>query len=183
MIILLEQKGATAKARRLTFWMDGLFTTYEDRIIPIGSAVSALSGKLEAEAIVAGHSPGMADALIAGTAKAHDLTVVTLNLKHFEPFGIDIMTLPVGTPFPIPVAIAPDGSHPGLAGRHHGRGDRLRRLFRSESDTSSRIPASDVAFSAVWHCFPSSSLARNRAMIIGQVENFASLALSVRLRR
>ncbi|OQM73352.1 type II toxin-antitoxin system VapC family toxin [Manganibacter manganicus] len=94
-IILLERKGASAKARELRYWMDGLFTTYEDRIIPIDPVVSALSGKLEAEVIAAGHSPGMADALIAGTAKAHDLTVVTLNLKHFEPFGIDLMGAPV----------------------------------------------------------------------------------------
>jgi predicted nucleic acid-binding protein len=94
-IILLERKGATAKASGLRQWMDGLFSTYEDRILPIDAAVSALSGKLEAEAMAAGHSPGMADALVAGTAKAHDLTVVTLNLKHFEPFGIELMAAPV----------------------------------------------------------------------------------------
>ncbi|OCP37464.1 type II toxin-antitoxin system VapC family toxin [Ensifer sp. LC163] len=94
-IMLLERKGATAKANGLTRWMDGLFSTYEDRILSIDAAVSAISGKLEAEAIASGHSPGMADALIAGTAKAHDLTVVTLNLRHFEPFGIDLMAAPV----------------------------------------------------------------------------------------
>ncbi|OOG63116.1 VapC toxin family PIN domain ribonuclease [Sinorhizobium sp. A49] len=94
-IMLLERKGATAKANGLRRWMDGLFLTYEDRILSIDAAVSAMSGKLEAEAIASGHSPGMADALIAGTAKAHDLTVVTLNLRHFEPFGIDLMAAPV----------------------------------------------------------------------------------------
>lgn len=75
--------------------MDGLLSTYEDRILPIDAAVSAFSGELEAEAIAAGHSPGMADALIAGTAKAHNLTVATLNLRHFEPFGISLMSAPV----------------------------------------------------------------------------------------
>ena len=94
-IVRLERKGATAKAYGLRGWMDGLFSTYEDRILPIDAAISALSGKLEAEAIAAGHSPGMADALIAGTAKAHDLTVVTLNLRHFEPFGIQLISAPV----------------------------------------------------------------------------------------
>lgn len=94
-IMLLERKGATAKANGLRRWMDGLFSTYEDRILSIDAAVSAISGKLEAEAIASGHSPGMADALIAGTAKAHDLTVVTLDLRHFEPFGIDLMAAPV----------------------------------------------------------------------------------------
>ncbi|MEI5680688.1 type II toxin-antitoxin system VapC family toxin [Mesorhizobium sp. CCNWLW179-1] len=94
-IILLERKGASVKARDLRRWMVGLFSTYEDRILPIDAGVSAISGQLEAEAIAAGHSPGMADALIAGTAKAHDLTVVTLNLRHFEPFDINLMSVPV----------------------------------------------------------------------------------------
>jgi len=94
-ILLLERKGATAKASILRRWMDGLYATYEDRILPIDAAVSALSGRLEAEAIAAGHNPGMADALIAGTAKTHDLTVVTQNLRHFEPFSINAISAPV----------------------------------------------------------------------------------------
>lgn len=94
-ILLLERKGATAKASSLRRWMDGLYATYEDRILPIDAAVSALSGRLEAEAIAAGHSPGMADALIAGTAETHDLTVVTQNLRHFEPFSINAISAPV----------------------------------------------------------------------------------------
>lgn len=91
-ILLLERKGATAKASSLRRWMDGLYATYEDRILPIDAAVSVLSGRLEAEAIAAGHNPGMADALIAGTAKNHDLTVVTQNLRHFEPFSINAIS-------------------------------------------------------------------------------------------
>lgn len=94
-ITLLDRKGATAKARDLRQWMDGLVSTYEDRILPIDEAVSAISGRLEAEAVSAGHNPGMADALIAGTAKAHALTVVTLNLRHFVPFAVDHMAAPV----------------------------------------------------------------------------------------
>ena len=94
-ISLLERKGATAKARELRRWMDSLFSTYQDRILPIDFAVSPISGQLEAEAIAAGHSPGMADALIAGTAKAHGLIVVTLNLRHYTPFGVDVMPAPI----------------------------------------------------------------------------------------
>jgi len=32
----------------------------------------------------------MADTLIAGIAKAHDLVIVTCNTKHFSPFGIGV---------------------------------------------------------------------------------------------
>lgn len=94
-ITLLDSKGATAKARDLRRWMDGLVSTYEDRILPIDAAVSAISGRLEGATVSAGHSPGMADALIAGTAKAHDLTVVTFNLRHFSQFDVDVLPAPV----------------------------------------------------------------------------------------
>lgn len=94
-IALLHHKGASAKARDLRRWIDGLVSTYEDRILPIDAAVSAISGQLEAAAVSAGHNPGMADALIAGTAKAHNLTVVTFNLRHFGQFGVDVAPAPV----------------------------------------------------------------------------------------
>jgi prevent-host-death family protein len=40
--------------------------------------------------VAAGHNPGMADAVIAGIAEAHDLTVITRNVKHFRPFDIRV---------------------------------------------------------------------------------------------
>jgi len=54
-------------------------------------ATSGFLGWLESKAIAAGHAPGMADATIAGIAKAHDLTIVTRNLKHFVPFGVSVV--------------------------------------------------------------------------------------------
>lgn len=88
---LLERKGAAARGTALRLWLSGLVSTYDDRILPIDAAVSGMSGRLEAIAVAAGHGPGMADALIAGTAKAHDLIVVTRNLKHFEPFDVGLL--------------------------------------------------------------------------------------------
>lgn len=93
-ITLLKRKGASAKANALRRWTDGLLLTYEDRILPIDATVSIVSGQLEATAVADGHNVGMADALIAGTAKAHGLAVVTFNLRHFAPFGIDVMPPP-----------------------------------------------------------------------------------------
>jgi predicted nucleic acid-binding protein len=34
----------------------------------------------------------MADAVIAGTAAAHELVIVTRNTKHFLPFGIAVLS-------------------------------------------------------------------------------------------
>ncbi len=91
-IALLEHKGATAKAASLKLWVAGLVATYDDKIIPVDAAAATLAGQLEAKALTAGHDPGMADAMIAGIAKARDLVIVTQNTKHFLPFGVGVTT-------------------------------------------------------------------------------------------
>lgn len=91
-ISLLEHKGATARAAGLKIWLTGLTSTYEDRIVGIDASVATVAGRLEADALAAGHNPGMADALIAGMAKTHDLQIVTRNLKHFTPFGVAFLS-------------------------------------------------------------------------------------------
>ena len=89
-IALLENKGAAAKAASLRVWLSGLVATYDDKILGADASAAALGGQLEAKAISAGHDPGMADATVAGIAKANDLIVVTLNTKHFVPFGVSV---------------------------------------------------------------------------------------------
>lgn len=91
-IALLEHRGATAKAAALRLWLAGLITTYDDKILPIDALAAALAGQLEAKAISAGHHPGMADAAVAGIAKARGLVIITRNTRHFSPFAIDLAT-------------------------------------------------------------------------------------------
>ena len=91
-IALLENKGATAKASDLKIWLSGLISTYEDKIISLDASASAIAGQLEAKAITDGYNPGMADAIIAGIAKANDLCVVTYNKKHLSLFDIIVMS-------------------------------------------------------------------------------------------
>ncbi len=90
-IAMLEHKGAVAKAAGLKVWLQGLAATYDDKIIPLDAPAAAIAGRLEAKAITTGHSPGMADAIIAGIANAHGLTIVTRNARHFLPFGVSIL--------------------------------------------------------------------------------------------
>ncbi len=85
---LLEREGAAAKAAALRVWLRGLIATYGDKILGLDASAATFAGQLEARAIASGHNPGMADAMIAGIAKAHDLVIVTCNAKHFLPFGI-----------------------------------------------------------------------------------------------
>ncbi len=91
-IALLDHKGAAAKAAGLRVWLLGLVGAYEDKILAADLRACALAGQLEAKAIAAGHDPGMADATIAGIAKANDLTIVTRNTKHFLPFDIGVIS-------------------------------------------------------------------------------------------
>ncbi len=91
-IALLAQKGARAKAANLKIWLGGLVANYADKIIPFDTSAAALAGRLEAKAISAGYDPGMADAMVAGIAKAYELRIVTLNTKHFLPFEIDVVS-------------------------------------------------------------------------------------------
>jgi toxin FitB len=91
-IRLLEHNGATAKARSIRIWLRGLIAGYDSSVLPIDAETAWLSGELEALAIAAGHAPGAADAMIAGTARRHDLTVITRNLKHFQSFGTPVLT-------------------------------------------------------------------------------------------
>ena len=97
-IALLEHRGATAKATNLRGWLAGLVSAYDDKIIVVDTEAAALAGQLEAKAISAGHDPGMADATIAGIAKAHDLVIMTRNTKHFEIFGVEVMSPDETTP-------------------------------------------------------------------------------------
>lgn len=87
---LLEAKGAKAKAAGIELFLQGLIAGYGDRILPVDADVAREGGKLEAKAITAGHNPGASDAMIAGTASVHRLTVITANLKHFHAFGIKV---------------------------------------------------------------------------------------------
>lgn len=99
-IALLEHKSAVAKAADLKVWLAGLLASYDDKIVGIDTTAAALAGRLEAEAMSAGHDPGMADAAIAGIAKANDLIVLTRNTRHFRVFDVE--------------AISPDGTAPPL---------------------------------------------------------------------
>jgi toxin FitB len=91
-IALLEHRRAMAKASALKLWLMGLVTTYEDKILAFDTVAASFGGQLEAKAAASGHHPGMADAAIAGIAKAHDLVIVTANTRDFLPFGVGLLS-------------------------------------------------------------------------------------------
>ena len=73
-------------ARLLAEWLDGLIKFYAGRILPIDLRAARRWGSVS-QAI--GHRG--VDLLIAATALEHGLTVVTRNVRHFEPAGVPVL--------------------------------------------------------------------------------------------
>ena len=87
-IARLKRSGATTRAGSLEDWLQLVLHLYGDRVLPFGLSAARLAGELTDHARAAGHSPGFADIAIAATAGCHDLTILTRNLRHFEPLGV-----------------------------------------------------------------------------------------------
>lgn len=86
--LTLANRGGSRRASDLLEWLEKLLTEFGEKVLPIDSHVARVAGVLEAEATSIGRNPGLADILIAATAKAHDLELLTVNLKHFAPLEL-----------------------------------------------------------------------------------------------
>jgi predicted nucleic acid-binding protein len=91
-IAQLERKGARRRAADLAHWFEAIVELYESRILPLTVVVALETGRLLDRAIGSGIDAGFEDAAIAATASVHDLTVVTGNSRHFEAFGVALMS-------------------------------------------------------------------------------------------
>ena len=83
-----SREGATRKAADLTAWLDTVLHLYADRVLAFDTAAARIAGILSDLARGRGWAPGFADIAIAATAQCHGLTVLTRNLRHFEPMGV-----------------------------------------------------------------------------------------------
>ena len=67
-----------------------LATEYEDRILPLDRVGAEWAARFRVLAQRSGHPLDLGDALIAGTAKAHDLIVATRNIADFQRVGVEL---------------------------------------------------------------------------------------------
>lgn len=74
-----------AFAEALLAWLERSIENYQDRILPISTAVARRWGRLSARI----GNDGV-DLFIAATALEHGLTVVTRNVRHFTPTGVAV---------------------------------------------------------------------------------------------
>lgn len=64
---------------------------FEDRILPLDRRAAEAAAELRVRAQQSGRTLHLGDAQIAGTAKAHDLSVATRNVTDFE--GLDVAVI------------------------------------------------------------------------------------------
>lgn len=80
----LRRRDPTA-AQRLDRWLAVTVESYADRVIPIDGRVADLWGRLS----VPDPLPPV-DGLLAATAIAHGMTLVTRNVRQVERTGVDV---------------------------------------------------------------------------------------------
>lgn len=82
----LLAQGPHREALRRT--LGELTSEFGERILPLDRNEAEWAARLRAQARLAGYSPTTCDALLAGTAKAHDLAIATRNVRGFD--GLDV---------------------------------------------------------------------------------------------
>ena len=76
----------------LAHWLEfQLVERFESRLLPVDTATALLWGELLAFAKGAGIGLAVMDGWIAATARRHDLTVVTRNIKDFADLGLQLL--------------------------------------------------------------------------------------------
>ena len=79
------------RRNRLYASHEEILTRYDDRILPLDRPATESAALLRAEARRSGRTLDLGDALIAGIAKANDLSVVTRNVRDFDGLDIEIV--------------------------------------------------------------------------------------------
>ncbi|NKM89654.1 PIN domain-containing protein, partial [Rhizobium laguerreae] len=84
-----ERDGATTKAQRLKDWLESIEYLYAQKLLPFDLRCAHAAGRILDAARA--HQPGFEDIAIAATAKVHGLTVLTRNMRHFRPLGVQVL--------------------------------------------------------------------------------------------
>ena len=90
-IARLIRNGSKSRAAVIAGWLENLIETTGPNTLALSVEVARHAGDLSDFAYSIGRHPGLADILIAATAQVHDLTLLTRNVRHFEPLGINVV--------------------------------------------------------------------------------------------
>ncbi|NED99406.1 type II toxin-antitoxin system VapC family toxin [Phytoactinopolyspora halotolerans] len=87
----MERMPPGRRRERHTEWLDDdLLVRFEGRVLPVDVEVADAWGRMMARTKKVGRCVEVVDALIAATAEAHRLEVVTRNVAHFSATGVKI---------------------------------------------------------------------------------------------
>jgi toxin FitB len=85
-IVRVRGRGDRNQASALERWLRDVQAGFEDRVLPVTLPVAAAWGRQQYTRPLP-----VIDALLAATARVHDLTVVTRNVKDFELTGVQVL--------------------------------------------------------------------------------------------
>ncbi|HEX3938374.1 MAG TPA: PIN domain-containing protein [Xanthobacteraceae bacterium] len=85
-ILKLEREGKDARASQIIALRDGLIADFNERLLPLDIEVALTVARLAER--VRPMVIERTDLIIAATARVHSLTVLTRNVRHFEPTGV-----------------------------------------------------------------------------------------------
>ena len=74
------------KANELDLWLEQLQTSFQSQILPVDITISQEWGRLSSL-----HTVPVIDGLLAATATAHRLVLVTRNTRDFADLGIQVL--------------------------------------------------------------------------------------------
>jgi len=88
----VELSSEGKKRDELERWLvHDLVVRFDDRIVPIERHTADLTGRIIARSQTEGWKMESMDALIGATAMVHDMALATLNRKHFERLGVELV--------------------------------------------------------------------------------------------
>ena len=88
----IELCAVDQKKAELERWLvHDLNSRFDDRIVPVERHTADLTGRIIARSETEGWRMESMDALIGATAMVHDMTLATLNRKHFQKLGVALV--------------------------------------------------------------------------------------------
>jgi predicted nucleic acid-binding protein len=90
----IQNMDSGSRKRRLESWLSIELPKYfANHILNVDFSIADQCGRILEQSKRHGWNLDAMDAFIAATAQVHDLTLATLNRKHFEKLGVKLLSL------------------------------------------------------------------------------------------